>query len=340
MVNLGDQVPISLPTGGTIAISAPTGVAVGTVAEDIWMDSIYPMDLFTVQVWVFHPRVTGYVAVDAASLSTPPSSCGFNCFRASAGVLVTKLADLTLHPDAPGPAGSRGNFTPALLAAGDGLAVSPAYNYYFVGVSNSHSAEVTLKLLSSVPSDDTTVPPLHPPVIPPGTPDVPPADPDIPVPPYVDPHDPGKVLPARGHGQANPDRDGNLLDLIREFSKEVGRAVRLTGVTRISMVNPAEAMPAGWTNDTAEDLYSQGGWSSLAGAPALNVSALDLSGTATLVTDDVGLVASTWKLPAKLPVRGLEPTRVQRVSYTFTPEHFTGTVEFSFTSIPDGIRRT
>lgn len=133
-----------------------------------------------------------------------------------------------------------------------------------------------------------------------------------------------------------------VLDLIREFSAAVKRAVRLTGTNTIQMVDPNGPLPTGWLIADGNTLYHAHSQELKAGAAVLSLKAGDLAmeGGADLVTNDVRLATSNWLLPGRLPVYGLNPALVQRVSYTFTPKTFSGSVEFVFPTVPLEVRRT
>ncbi|HLL68807.1 MAG TPA: hypothetical protein VK453_24300 [Micromonosporaceae bacterium] len=181
-------------------------------------------------------------------------------------------------------------------------------------------------------------------------PDPPPwVDPD---PPWVDtpggdgdwpePGDPDTIVPAVPADPGGDTRSATVLDLIRAFSAQIRRPVRLTGTTSIEIVDINAPLPAGWAQGDADDLYHSTTRTALAGAPVLSVSAGDLALTADadLAADDVRLPASTWRLPDQLPVFGLRPAPVQRVTYTFTPTKFVASVEFHFPAVPLVVRRT
>lgn len=153
--------------------------------------------------------------------------------------------------------------------------------------------------------------------------------PSVPPPPSIDPN----PIPIECY---------SLLDEIRAFSTAVRRAVRITGPTKIEMVNPNAPLPAGWTVDDAGDLYATTTHALVAGEGALSMAYGDLalSVGATIVSDDVRIVTSTWRIPDRLPVYGLQPAPVKRISYTFTPRHFTASVEFHVPTVPLILRRT
>lgn len=51
--------------------------------------------------------------------------------------------------------------------------------------------------------------------------------------------------------------------------------------------------------------------------------------SATLVADDVRVIASDWQIPGRLPVYGGDPRPVKRLQVSFTPKHFSASVEFA-----------
>jgi hypothetical protein len=133
-----------------------------------------------------------------------------------------------------------------------------------------------------------------------------------------------------------------LLDLVRAFSVQVQQAVRITGTTTIEMVDPDAPLPSGWTADDAPDIYSSAVRTATAENKVLSISAGDvtLTGNANLITDDVRLLRSGWRIPDRLPVYGLPPAAVQRVTYTFSPAGFTASVEHHYAAVPLIAKRT
>jgi hypothetical protein len=179
--------------------------------------------------------------------------------------------------------------------------------------------------------------------------------PDPVTPPYVPPVDvPWTSAPTTGEPLA-PDHfspaalipaktesgSATLLDLVRAFSSAVGRAVRITGPASIEMVNPHAPLPAGWTAADAIDLYSSSVRTASAAAGVLSINAGDvtLTGAARLITDDCRLVRSSWRIPDRLPVYGLPPAAVKRVTLTFSPTHAEADVEFHYAAVPIDARR-
>jgi hypothetical protein len=145
---------------------------------------------------------------------------------------------------------------------------------------------------------------------------------------------PDAVAPAEGPGSAT------VLDLIRQFSTATRRAVRLVGPSTIQMCDPNAPLPAGIAAADANDMYHSSTRQTLAGAQTLSLeeNELSLSATAEFTSDDPRVPASAWRIPDQLPVYGLRPGLVQRVSYTFTPDHYSGSVEF-FYPLPLSITR-
>jgi hypothetical protein len=162
-----------------------------------------------------------------------------------------------------------------------------------------------------------------------------PADPANPM--GVDPFNPYATQPA----QTDPSC-ATLLDLIREFSAAVRRAVRLIGTNTIEMVPWDEPLPTGFAIADAAGMYHTHSQELKAGDRALSLLAGDLSmeGGASLITNDVRLATSDWRLPQRLPVYGLSVAPVKRVSFTFTPKTFSGSVELVFPAVPLEVRRT
>lgn len=141
------------------------------------------------------------------------------------------------------------------------------------------------------------------------------------------------------HGEEGTD---TLLDLIRWFSGAVKRPVRLISGTSVSMVVPNTPLPSGWTQADAADLYHQAEYTANASTKTLVLKrgTLDVQASASFVTNDVRLITSSWRIPDQLPVYGLRPAPVRRISYTFTPEEFSADVEFHFPAVPAVVRRS
>lgn len=119
-----------------------------------------------------------------------------------------------------------------------------------------------------------------------------------------------------------------VLALVREFSAQVKRAVRITGPTSIEMVDPAAI------NDLlsvdADVIYSSATTQTAADAKALAVlgGPTTTAASAVIVSDDVALLLSGWRIPDRLPVRGMDAAPVKAVRMDFTPDRFTASVEF------------
>lgn len=154
--------------------------------------------------------------------------------------------------------------------------------------------------------------------------------------PPPDKYDPNATMPAV------PDSgSATLLDLVRAFSIKARRAVRITGPTTISMVDPSTPLPTGWTAGDADGLYSTSRRSAdvSTGSVTAAGAVITLSASADLVADDVRLVTSSWRLPDRLPVVDLPPAPVKRVTYTFSPDGFRASVEFHYPVAPAAATR-
>jgi len=151
-----------------------------------------------------------------------------------------------------------------------------------------------------------------------------------------DPKRPDKVVEAWTAGS------GNLLDIIRRFSTDVRRAVRLTSEKTVQIVHWPSRMPAGMTQADAASMYHSSTRVATAGVQALSLESNNLaqSASADLCTNDVRLVTSTWRIPDELPVYGIGPAPVARVTYTFSPQGFDGTLEFVFPEPTAIVRRS
>lgn len=146
---------------------------------------------------------------------------------------------------------------------------------------------------------------------------------------------PDAIAPAEGAGSST------VLDLVRRFSAATRRTVRIVNAGTIEMVNPnVPYLPSGFTQADAESMYHAASRTAIAGERTLSLEETDLSlsATADLVADDVRVVASDWRLPAQLPCYGLRPAPVRSVSYTFSPDGFSGSMEFDF-PIPSAVVR-
>lgn len=166
-------------------------------------------------------------------------------------------------------------------------------------------------------------PPDYAPAYPPGY--VPPVLPAVGTDPasIPGPTDPGYVAPT-------PECH-TILDLVREFSAQVKRAVRIVDAHTIEMVDPAEPLPPTFTTGDAADMYSTTTHETTAGEKVLSLdvpAALAQSGTARLVTNDIRLATSTWRIPGPLPAYLIGSAPVKSVAYAFTPATFEGSVEF------------
>jgi hypothetical protein len=137
---------------------------------------------------------------------------------------------------------------------------------------------------------------------------------------------PDAYAPAEGPGSAT------VLDLIRQFSTAVRRAVRITSATSIEMVPMDTDLPPGYSTGEAATMYHSSRRTTTAGEAtlALQQADLSLSVTAELVTNDARLLTSGWHPPYQLPCWGLDRAPVMRVEYAITPETFTGSVDFFF----------
>lgn len=154
-----------------------------------------------------------------------------------------------------------------------------------------------------------------------------------------------------GPGGGNPKPGGatppdpictTIIELIRQFSAAVRRPVRITGPNRIEMVDINAPLPTGWATSDAADCYTTTGHELIAGEKTLSLQAgsLALHASADLVTDDVRLLVSDWAMPHRLPIYALHAGLVKRVSYTFTPHTFRGSVEYHLRPVPLTIQRS
>jgi hypothetical protein len=133
----------------------------------------------------------------------------------------------------------------------------------------------------------------------------------------------------------------SVLDLIREFSGLVRRPVRILSEYEISMVDPNNPLPAGYTSTDAAGMFHSANQQLTAGTTVLSMLtgrlALDLA--AEMVRNDARLLTSGWSVPDRLPSPTTAPAAVRRVTYTFTPTDFQASVEFNAASAPLNLRR-
>lgn len=144
-------------------------------------------------------------------------------------------------------------------------------------------------------------------------------------------------------GNRLPDGSGSatILELVREFSSKVRRAVHIVNSKTIRMVDPNDAMPGGLRQADADNMYYTSTQNLTAKENVLRVRTgrLELEGSAGVVTNDIRIVTSGWKIPGRLPVYGIDPSPVKRVSMTFTPTEFTASVDFHLPDPPISVRR-
>lgn len=172
----------------------------------------------------------------------------------------------------------------------------------------------------------------------------PPADPEPPLTddqPFPDPFDPGATAPP-STPHSGESGSATILDLIRQFSAQVKRAVRLTGPTSIEMVPANAPMPAGWSQSDAAGLYRSSQWSAAASQKVLTLRRgdLDITASGQFKSDDVRLIRTAWRLPDPLPVYALRPAPTQRIAMTFSPKHFECAVDHAFPAAPANTRRS
>lgn len=162
--------------------------------------------------------------------------------------------------------------------------------------------------------------------------------PDSPMP---DDFRPDKTLPSTC-GADNPPAaavpcgagSSTVLELVRQFSSQVRRAVRITGPRTIAMVDPNAPMPGDLEQDDADHMYTSITVSARAGEKTLRLGKgeVSMSASGTLKTDDVRIVTEGWHIPGRLPMLTVPPSAVKRVQYEFTPRGFSAAVDFH---IPD-----
>lgn len=167
-------------------------------------------------------------------------------------------------------------------------------------------------------------------------PDDPPWDSDVDPPP--DKFTPDAIAPA---DKPTDTGSSSLLDLVRAFSSAVRRAVRITGPDSIEMVNPLVPLPTGMVASDARDMYATTMRSAAAETTVLSVRAGDVKveASAGIVSGDVRVVRSGWRIPDRLPVYGLPAAPVKRITYTYSPTGFTASVDFHFAAVPIEARR-
>lgn len=132
-----------------------------------------------------------------------------------------------------------------------------------------------------------------------------------------------------------------LLDLIREFSASVRCPVRIVNGSTIEMVDPNEPLPDGWNAGLARSYYTSTTHAVQASTAVLSLANgyMDLTVSADILGDDVGIITGGFRIPNRLPVPDLDPAPVSRVSYTFTPTAFRASVEMTFPDTPLVVRK-
>lgn len=123
-----------------------------------------------------------------------------------------------------------------------------------------------------------------------------------------------------------------LLELVRQFSIDTRQAVRIIDDHNIEVVNLSDPLPTGIAQADAGSMYHSVTRTSQAGERTLSLEEEDLvlTASAEITEDDVRIIESDWQIPNALPVQGLSPAVVSRVSYNFTPTGFTGSLEFAY----------
>jgi hypothetical protein len=281
-------------------LTSATPVDHGTVAPDQDAAPLY----YTVW-WKYKPTVDGYVTASVGWTQSGSSTQDQIVLQA---IKVNSNSSLALMGQEP---------QPELTYSGT---VSAGTTFYFaVGLSSSSAGYPLVTLTVTGP---TTAPQQNPNTY----------TPPVTVPP-TDSYDPAATQPALDSGE------DTLLNLVRIFSSEVRRAVRITGPTTIEMVDPAVPVPASVSD--APSLYHSTTHASAATDVVLSTNAgkVTVTGSADLVADDVRLVSSTWRIPDRLPVYGLPPAPIQRVTLTFSPQGFSASVDFHFPTVPLAARR-
>jgi hypothetical protein len=173
-------------------------------------------------------------------------------------------------------------------------------------------------------------------------PDYPSTEPPEPPPPDPygdgDPSDPNSKAPPTVKEKTCT----TYLDEVRLFSNRSGYAVRITGPRRIEIVNRSGGLPTGWTQAEDEELYYSASREVKLGENELSLREgyMSMNGGASLRTDDVRILGSSWRIPGKLPAYNLEPASVQRCTFSFTKDHFNAEVTFAFIPVPLKVRPT
>lgn len=158
--------------------------------------------------------------------------------------------------------------------------------------------------------------------------------------PSSDVYSPGAGTPGAITRTPKQPGQATILALVREFSSSprpvsqrppsggVGRAIRITGPTTISMVDPAATNSLQSTS--ADALYSAATSARAASTKALAVlhGTVTTTASATLKANAADILLSGWRIPDKLPVRGIGLRPVKTVQMTFTPKTFTCDVTF------------
>jgi hypothetical protein len=133
-----------------------------------------------------------------------------------------------------------------------------------------------------------------------------------------------------------------VLEAVRQFSIATRQAVRIIDDHNIEVVDLSDPLPIGIAQADAASMYHSITRTTQAGEKTLSLEETDLvlSAHAEIVDDDVRIVESAWKIPNSLPVYGLAPAAVARVAYNFTPNGFTGSLDFAYPQPLTVVRRS
>jgi hypothetical protein len=311
---------VAIATEGDTFTSAWVDNTFATVEDVLGTDDPQGQDLFHTVWWKYTPVADG--PINATILSDPADALNvvLREYRTDAdGLYVFGEVDST-------------NDNPFLLDDAHHATEVNSTRLYMVGVRQEGTLNVLYQLKVTGPVSVVPAPEDDP------NADIPDFDPGAdqfdPFVPQIPTEDPTK--------ETRP-----LLDLIREFSSKIKRAVRITAVDTVP--DPSQPLVRPYATVTLVDPHAKNRMQ-IANPAAIYSGAVDESragetkvaligannvkaASATLVNDDATILLSGWRIPDYLPiatVNGQTPALkpVKSVRLSFTRDKFSGDIEF------------